>query len=226
MAGLRAQMATARALASMNSQGEGSLLDPTRIPPPPVFPMPRRATKTTPPQPPPSGRGSALLAAETQPRPQPAVESAADDEEGEGAAAVDPAISPHTTAAAAAAAAASERALSLNLKIQAALREELRGIDEALEQNLEVLKVAERRLTRGTEIVTSSTKYKWARAVEKFLSTNAHPGTLPARKEQEKLLRTSTEAIVWQPREKQVGVLLISAVGLESSFRQTQQQIQ
>ncbi|CAN0144863.1 unnamed protein product, partial [Laminaria digitata] len=64
-------------------------------------------------------------------------------------------------------------------------------------------KVAEKRLHSGRSIgtTTSSDKFVWSRAVSKFLSVGAHPETLGARRQQEKVLRQQSKP--WNPRHRQ-----------------------
>lgn len=108
--------------------------------------------------------------------------------------------------------AAAKRALALNLKLQEALREELGGVEDALAENREVLDEAERRFvsSRSVGVTTSSDKFLWSRAVDKFLAVDAHPGPLGSRKEQEMLLRT--EPIGWSHEARQVHALTTTVV--------------
>ncbi|CAM9971099.1 unnamed protein product [Ectocarpus fasciculatus] len=96
---------------------------------------------------------------------------------------------------------AAKKALALNLKLQTALRKELSVVDESLQRNREILKTAEERLSsrRCVGITTSSEKFKWSKAVNKFLSVNGHPGKLGLHKEQETMLRS--DPIPWQDRD-------------------------
>ncbi|CAM9882056.1 unnamed protein product, partial [Ectocarpus sp. 13 AM-2016] len=96
---------------------------------------------------------------------------------------------------------AAKKALALNLKLQTALRKELRVVDESLQRNREILKTAEERLSsrRCMGITTSTEKFRWSKAVSKFLSVNGHPGKLGLHKEQEAMLRS--DPIPWQSRD-------------------------
>lgn len=100
--------------------------------------------------------------------------------------------------------AARKNALSLNLRLQVALREELRAVDDMLAENRTVLGEAEKRLTvkRMVKIGTTTEKFVWTRAVEKFLAVGAHPGKLGLRREQEILLRT--DPVSWLPEDRKV----------------------
>lgn len=68
----------------------------------------------------------------------------------------------------------------------------------------QILKTAEERLSsrRCVGITTSSEKFKWSKAVNKFLSVNGHPGKLGLHKEQETMLRS--DPIPWQSRDIKV----------------------
>ncbi|CAM9756151.1 unnamed protein product [Ectocarpus sp. 6 AP-2014] len=96
---------------------------------------------------------------------------------------------------------AAKKALGLNLKLQTALRKELSVVDESLQRNREILKTAEERLSsrRCMGITTSTEKFRWSKAVSKFLSVNGHPGKLGLHKEQEAMLRS--DPIPWQSRD-------------------------
>eukprot|EP00752_Nemacystus_decipiens_P003540 g3266.t1 len=98
---------------------------------------------------------------------------------------------------------AARRALALNLKLQGALRQELRGVEDTLQRNREILVAAEARLSskRCVGITTSSDKFLWSRAVQKFLQVGAHPGKNPGlHKEQETILRRGDQA-PWRTAE-------------------------
>ncbi|CAN0336951.1 unnamed protein product [Pylaiella littoralis] len=96
---------------------------------------------------------------------------------------------------------AARKALALNLKLQNVLREELKGVDETLRRNREILKAAEARLTskRCVGFTTSSEKFRWSRGVGKFLQVQAHPGKRGLYKEQEMLLRRDLSQ--WQSED-------------------------
>lgn len=111
---------------------------------------------------------------------------------------------PATTLGPQEASAAAKRALALNLTLQEALREELGRVEDALAENREVLNETEQRFAsmRSVGVTTSSDKFLWSRAVDKFLAVGAHPGPLGSRKDQEMLLRT--EPIGWSHEDRQV----------------------
>lgn len=104
---------------------------------------------------------------------------------------------------------AATQALAANNTIQKALREELDCVNKLLSENREALKMALGRLCwRAPTITTTSDKFAWARAADKFIETGAHPAVAPSRKEQETLLRTDPS--VWLPL--QVKVLGVEAI--------------
>lgn len=97
---------------------------------------------------------------------------------------------------------ASKQALGLNHKLQETLRGELRVVDDALEQNREALREAEKRLASNQTVgmTTSSEKFVWARSVIKFLATGGYPWELGPRREQEALLRA--KPLTWLPWQR------------------------
>lgn len=155
MAGERAQMATARALAALNSQGEGSSFDPAQQ----LFAslssgdsitgLPSKRAKRASARPPRRAAAAAAPApAAAPPLPPPAAVEPPppppppEAEEGPAPGVSDEAkeVSPRDHNAAA------REALNLNLKLQAALREQLQSVDDALGQNRDVLKVIFRQI--------------------------------------------------------------------------------
>lgn len=93
---------------------------------------------------------------------------------------------------------AARTALELNKNIQAALREELAGLDDTLAESRKALDRALARVTsRAPAVTNSSGKFMWARAVDKFLEVKAPPGIVESRKKTETLLRMDPWS--WQP---------------------------
>ena len=101
-------------------------------------------------------------------------------------------------------------ALSRNLELQAAFRQELTKVEKALVESREELRKAQDRLSRkkSVGIVTTSEKFVWSRGVDKFLAVNAHPLKLGKRKEIEKELRK--EPIFWLAEDINVSTAVIS----------------
>lgn len=95
-------------------------------------------------------------------------------------------------------------ALSLNLELQAALREEHTKVEKALIESREALKEAHDRLSRkkSVAITSSSDKFKWSRLVDKFFALEAHPVKLGKRKQTEQELRN--KPITWLPDDNKV----------------------
>lgn len=74
-----------------------------------------------------------------------------------------------------------------------------------LHYSLQVLTAAEARLSskRCVGITTSSDKFQWSRAVQKFVQAGAHPGKNPGiHREQEAVLRR--DQVPWKPAEVEV----------------------
>lgn len=98
---------------------------------------------------------------------------------------------------------AAKQGLALNIRIQVSLREELTRVNEVLAENREALNMALARFcSRSPVMATTSNKFVWARAVEKFLERRAHPAIVPSRKEQETLLRSDPQ--LWPPLQAKV----------------------
>lgn len=95
-------------------------------------------------------------------------------------------------------------ALSLNLELQAALREEHSKVEKALIESREALKEAHDRLSckKSVVITSSSDKFKWSRLVDKFFAVEAHPMKLGKRKQTEQELRN--KPITWLPYDDKV----------------------
>lgn len=105
-------------------------------------------------------------------------------------------------------------ALSLNLELQAALREEHAKVEKVLIESREALKEAHDRLSRkkSVTITSSSDKFKWSRLVDKFFAVEAHPVKLGKRKQIEQELRN--KPITWLPDDDEV-ILQFSSTSLK-----------